>query len=101
MSALLATFAILPVIMGIGNTLNVALKSMERPDLVFRAYVVSGLTTAIVGVPLVRHFGLRGAIYGMLTSAAMYTTGMLLGLLQFLPDQFESYFAVQCGLMFW
>jgi O-antigen/teichoic acid export membrane protein len=81
-SALLATFAILPVIMGVGNTLNVALKSMERPDLVFRSYVASGLTTALVGVPLVRHFGLRGAVYGMLISAGMYTTGMLLGLLQ-------------------
>jgi hypothetical protein len=55
---------------------------MERPDLVFRSYVASGLTTAIVGVPLVRSFGLRGAVYGMLISAGMYTTGMLVGLLQ-------------------
>jgi O-antigen/teichoic acid export membrane protein len=79
-SALLATFAILPVIMGIGNTLNVALKSMERPDLVFRSYVASGVTTVLLGIPLVRHFGLLGAVLGMLGSAFVYTSAMVVGL---------------------
>jgi O-antigen/teichoic acid export membrane protein len=80
-STLLAAFALLPVIMGIGNSLNVALKSMERPDSVFFAYFASGLATAVWGTVLVRHLGLRGAVYGMLISAGVYTLVMLVGLL--------------------
>jgi O-antigen/teichoic acid export membrane protein len=79
-SPLLASFAILPVIMGIGNSLNVALKSIERPDLVFRSYVASGVTTVLLGIPLVRHFGLLGAVLGMLGSAFVYTSAMVVGL---------------------
>jgi O-antigen/teichoic acid export membrane protein len=80
-SALLRIFAFLPVIMGIGNSVNVALKSMERPDLVFRAYVASGTATLVVGVPLVHYFGLKGAVYGLLTSAGVYTVSMGIGLI--------------------
>lgn len=80
-SALLSLFAILPVITSIGNSLNLALKSMERPDLVFRSYVVSGFITAAVGIPMVRHFGLRGAVCGMLASAGTYSVAMFVGLL--------------------
>jgi O-antigen/teichoic acid export membrane protein len=79
-SALLSILAVLPVVAGIGNTFNVALKSMERPDLVFRAYVASGLVTIILGTPLVLHFGLRGAVYGILTSAGVYSVAMGTGL---------------------
>lgn len=80
-SVLLVMFALLPVIMGIGNSLNVALKSMERPDSVFYAYLASGTTTAVVGLYFVRHLGLRGAVYGMLVSAGMYTIVMLTSLI--------------------
>ena len=79
-SALLGILALLPVIMGIGNSVNVALKSMERPDLVFRAYVASGAATLIVGVPLVRFDGLKGAVYGLLLSAGIYAVAMGIGL---------------------
>lgn len=79
-SALLLLFALFPVVMSIGNCLNVALKSLERPDLVFRSYVVSGVTTAVLGIPLVRHLGLRGAVYGMVLSAVTYTVTMAFGL---------------------
>ena len=81
-SDLLFLFAILPVIMSIGNSLNVALKSVERPDLVFGSYVASGFITVLLGIPLVRHFGLRGAVLGMLASAGMYTASMLVGLMR-------------------
>ena len=80
MSALLTILVLLPIIMGIGNSLNVALKSMERPDLVFRSYVASGVSTFVLGVPLVRYFGLKGAVCGMLTSASVYTIAMGAGL---------------------
>jgi O-antigen/teichoic acid export membrane protein len=79
-SALLGILALLPIIMGVGNSLNVALKSVERPDLVFRAYVASGLATVGLGIPLVRSAGLKGAVYGLLVSAGVYTAAMAIGL---------------------
>jgi len=53
--------------------MNDALKSVEKPKLVFYAYVCSGSTTILLGVPLVTHFGLRGAVFGLLLSGAAYT----------------------------
>jgi len=73
---LLGMLALLPVLMAIGNTMNDALKSVEKPKLVFYAYVCSGCTTVFMGVPLVTHFGLRGAVYGLLLSAAAYTVSL-------------------------
>ncbi len=73
---LLGMLALLPVVMGIGNTMNAAIKAMEKPKLVFYAYVCSGTTSVLVGVPLVTHFGLRGVVYGMLISATAYTVSL-------------------------
>lgn len=70
---LLGTLALLPVVMAIGNTMNAALKAVEKPKLVFYAYVCSGSATVLLGVPLAIHFGLRGIVYGMLLSATTYT----------------------------
>jgi O-antigen/teichoic acid export membrane protein len=81
LAPLLGILAFLPVVMGLGNGFNVALKSMERPDWVLHAYVAGGASTFIVGVPFVRHFGLRGAVYGMLSSGGVYALTMGLGLL--------------------
>jgi O-antigen/teichoic acid export membrane protein len=71
--ALLGALALLPVVMGIGNTMNAALKAIEKPQAVFYAYMASGATTFLVGIPLVIHLGLRGAVYGMLASAGAYS----------------------------
>jgi O-antigen/teichoic acid export membrane protein len=79
-SVLLGILAFLPLVMGVGNSFNVALKSIERPDMVFRAYIASGIATVALGIPLVRHFGLKGAVYGLLISAAAYTIAMGIGL---------------------
>lgn len=73
---LLPALALLPVVMGIGNTINAALKAMERPQAVFYAYVASGAATFLIGLPLILRFAVRGAVYGMLSSSAVYT-GML------------------------
>ena len=77
---LLMMLGLLPLVMGIGHTMNAALKSMEKPKLVFWAYVCSGSVTFLVGVPLIRHSGLRGAVYGMLLSAVAYTATLALAL---------------------
>jgi O-antigen/teichoic acid export membrane protein len=70
---LLRWYALLPVVMGIGNAANAALKAVEKPQAVFYAYLTSGAATFVFGIALVMHLGLRGAVYGMLLSGASYT----------------------------
>jgi O-antigen/teichoic acid export membrane protein len=79
-SFLLPILAFVSVAMGVGNTANAALKSIEKPNVVFWGYVASGVSTFLVGIPLVIHFGLRGAAYGMLLSAGVYSVALLIGL---------------------
>src|SRR5216683_2291526 len=76
LASLAGTLALLPVVMGIGNTMNAALKSIEKPQAVFYAYVTSGVATFLVGIPLVTRLGLRGVVYGMLASAGAYTVAL-------------------------
>jgi O-antigen/teichoic acid export membrane protein len=73
---LLGMLALLPVVVAIGNTMNAALKSVEKPNLVFYAYMCSGSATLLVGIPLLKRFGVRGAVYGMLLSATAYTVAL-------------------------
>ncbi len=77
--SLLYVLAGVPIVMGIGNTMNDALKSMERPHVVFYAYLASGAMTFAVGLPLVKHLGVQGAVIGMLLSAAAYTSLLAVG----------------------
>jgi O-antigen/teichoic acid export membrane protein len=63
----------LPLIMWIGTTMAQAFFGAEKPKFVFWAYVGSGTATICLGIPLVTHFGLWGAVYGMLISSAAYT----------------------------
>jgi O-antigen/teichoic acid export membrane protein len=90
-AALLGTLALFPVVMGIGNTMNAALKSIEKPQAVFYAYVTSGAATFLIGIPLVIHLGLRGAVYGMLASAGAYS--IALGIAFLSAVQAEGYAA--------
>jgi len=53
-----------------------ALNAVERPEFQFWAYVCGGATTLIIGIPLVVHFGLWGAVYGMLVSGAAFTLAL-------------------------
>jgi O-antigen/teichoic acid export membrane protein len=76
---LVRTLAFLPIVTGIGHTVNGALKATEKPNLVFCAYAFSGAATFLLGIPLIVHFGLRGAVYGMLVSGATYTAALLVG----------------------
>jgi O-antigen/teichoic acid export membrane protein len=69
---LLFLCSLVPILTLIGNTMNDGLKAAERPNMVFYAYCTSGVATFIVGIPLVRHFGAAGAVYGMLVSAAAF-----------------------------
>ena len=73
---LLPTIALLPVVMGVGNTMNAALKAMEKPQAVFYAYVASGVATFVIGLPLILRFAVRGAVFGMLSSATVYAVAL-------------------------
>jgi O-antigen/teichoic acid export membrane protein len=75
---LLVTFSLLPLLMGIGNTISDAMRAAEKPRYVFYAYLASGATTFLAGIPLVIHFGLRGAVYGLLLSGTAYTGALSL-----------------------
>jgi O-antigen/teichoic acid export membrane protein len=76
---MLYILAFLPLTMGIGNVMSSALNAAEKPKLVFLAYVCSGAATLLGGIPLVIHFGLRGAVLGLLLSAAAYSGAMGVG----------------------
>lgn len=73
---ILFILAFLPLVMGIGNTMNDAIKAAERPKLAFYGYACSAAATFLLGIPLVSHFGLRGAAYGMLLSGATYSAAL-------------------------
>ncbi len=79
LAPLLYMLAFLPLLMGIGNSTSIALNAAEKPKVNFYAYVCSGAVTFLGGIPLVMHFGLAGAIYGMLLSATAYTITLAVG----------------------
>jgi O-antigen/teichoic acid export membrane protein len=70
---LLYVLVLLPLLMGIGFTMADALKASEKPQFAFYAYLCGGIVTLAGGIPLVIHWGLRGAVYGMFLSGATYT----------------------------
>jgi O-antigen/teichoic acid export membrane protein len=91
-ATLLGTLTVVPLLMAIGNTMNAAMKSGERPNMVLYAYLASGAATFAAGIPLVIHFGVRGAVYGMLVSAGVYAATLGVGFLSF-----HTQMNVACG----
>jgi O-antigen/teichoic acid export membrane protein len=79
LAPLLSILAFLPLVMGIGHTMNDALKAVERPRVVFYAYLSGGAATCLLGIPLMSRFGLRGAVYGMLASGGTYSLALIAG----------------------
>jgi len=79
LAPLLFVLALLPLVMWVGSTMAQALNAVEQPRFVFWAYVCSGAATFLGGIPLVIHYGLRGAVYGILLSGAAYTVALAIG----------------------
>ena len=69
----------LPLFMGLSSVMSGGLNALEKPRLVFYGYSCSGMATFLIGIPLVIHFGLRGAVYGLLLSGAVFTTAVVIG----------------------
>lgn len=76
LAPMLFLLALVPLVMAIGSTISDAIRAAEKPGLVFYAYVSSAVATFLLGLPVVKYFGLRGAVYGMLLSAATYTVAL-------------------------
>jgi O-antigen/teichoic acid export membrane protein len=79
LAPMLYILALLPLTMGIGTVMGIALSAAEKPKLVFYAYLCSGTATLVGGIPLVIRFGLMGAVYGLLLSASVYTAALASG----------------------
>lgn len=79
LAPLLFALGFSPLLMAMGNTLAQALKAAEKPKLVFYGFLSSGAATFALGIPLVMHFGLRGAVYGMLLSGATFSVAIGVG----------------------
>ena len=75
-SHLLWILGLVPVAFGAMVTLENALRSLERSDLVFRAYVLAAASTCVVGVPLTLFWGPGGAIVGLLCSITLAVASM-------------------------
>jgi O-antigen/teichoic acid export membrane protein len=77
----LFVLTLVPFVMWIGGTMGHALNAVEKPQFVFWAYISSGAATFLGGIPLVIHFGLWGAVYGMILSASAYTIALAISFL--------------------
>jgi O-antigen/teichoic acid export membrane protein len=58
----------LPITTGVAYLLAAGLRSLERPQLIFHAYLASCVTALLIGIPLARQYGLGGAAAAMLLS---------------------------------
>jgi O-antigen/teichoic acid export membrane protein len=94
---LLSLLALLPIITGVGHTINAALKAMEKPQLVLYAYICAGLATLVGGVPLVGILGLRGAVLGMIFSGLVYSVALGVEFLPLAHSGFHSSPSGECA----
>ena len=75
---LLPVLGLLPFATGLVAVLGGALRAIERPDLVFWAYVASSFTAILVGLPLSAQFGPMGGAAAQVAAAAVTFLGLLL-----------------------
>jgi O-antigen/teichoic acid export membrane protein len=69
-TSLVPAMALLPLVAACMAVLGSALRVLERPQLVFRAYVISVAATVTIGIPLVARWGVKGAVAGLVLSSA-------------------------------
>ena len=66
-----------PVLSGPMNVLGGVLRSLERPDGIFWAYLVSSLLTITIGLILLAKFGVFGASTGLIIASIGTVTTMI------------------------
>lgn len=75
-SHLLWTLGLVPIAFAALAVLENALRSIERSNLVFRAYAAAAATTCVVGIPLTLTWATAGAIAGLLVSISVAVCSM-------------------------
>jgi len=58
-------FSLLQVFIFTGTILQITLRTLEQTQIIFVAYVITSLTSIILAFPLVKNFGILGAIAGL------------------------------------
>jgi O-antigen/teichoic acid export membrane protein len=76
-SHLLWLLGLVPVGCAATSILEGALRALERSDEVFRAYLISTVSTCVVGIPLMLIWGTTGAVVGLLISFMLVVGSML------------------------
>lgn len=64
-------------ISAVGNIYNDGLKAKENSKSVFWGYMFGAITTGIIGIPLVKYYGVVGAAYGACCSAGAYSISLI------------------------
>lgn len=75
-SQLLWILGLVPIAFAALAVLENALRSIERSNLVFRAYLAAAGTTCAIGIPLMVVWGTAGAIVGLLISLSVAVCAM-------------------------
>lgn len=75
-SHLLWILGLVPIAFAALAVLENALRSLERSDLVFKAYVAAAAATCAIGIPLMVAWGTAGAIVGLLASIGVAVCSM-------------------------
>lgn len=72
----LPLLALLPFLSSTSSVFGSALRAVERPDLVFKAYAASAAAAFVLAMPVLRHGGIGGAVVLILVTGGV-TAGML------------------------
>lgn len=67
----------LPIAVGTKVVLEAALRALEKPDLLFWAYLASTVLTLTLGLGLLALYGIAGAAVGLILSSLVVTAGAL------------------------
>lgn len=76
----LILFALLQLFVFISTLIQISLRTIEQTQLIFFAYVLTSLTSVALAFPLVRHFGIPGAIAGLFITQIIAIVWYLLNL---------------------
>ena len=87
---LLVILGFLPVSASAVSVLGAALRAIERPDYVFKAYLLTCISGLIVGIPMAIFYGLLGAILGHIVSSLTTALAMGWGFLKLNKEREEN-----------
>jgi O-antigen/teichoic acid export membrane protein len=73
-----SVYMLVPLLSGLALPASIFLRTLERSRSLFAIYVLSILPVAVLADPLIKHFGLMGAVMCLLISQALFFVMVLL-----------------------